>query len=287
MTPVTVTSSPVKSADRVLDIFELLASEPDGLTVSEISSRLGIARSSTHGLVQTVARRGYLRRDHRDGRRVALGASVVQLGLSVTDRLELRTIARGPLERLVAATHDTVLLAVPDHGNLIYVDKIFSDQRGFRTDPRASARSPLHASSLGKALLAAAGAETVARLDGVRLESVTEFTIVDVDALVAELRRSRERGYSTDEQEAVLGVCCVGAPIRDHTAQLIGAISLSTIREFYAPDETGPAVRDAALEISHSMGWKGDVNELYTAPPGSLKAILGVDPGRTLSAART
>ena len=139
----TVTSSPVKSADRVLDIFELLASEPDGLTVSEISSRLGIARSSTHGLVQTVARRGYLRRDHRDGRRVALGASVVQLGLSVTDRLELRTIARGPLERLVAATHDTVLLAVPDHGNLIYVDKIFSDQRGFRTDPRASARSPV------------------------------------------------------------------------------------------------------------------------------------------------
>jgi len=157
MTPVTVTSSPVKSADRVLDIFELLASEPDGLTVSEISSRLGIARSSTHGLVQTVARRGYLRRDHRDGRRVALGASVVQLGLSVTDRLELRTIARGPLERLVAATHDTVLLAIPDHGNLIYLDKIFSDQRGFRTDPRASARSPLHASSLGKALLAAAG----------------------------------------------------------------------------------------------------------------------------------
>jgi len=209
MTPVTVTSSPVKSADRVLDIFELLASEPGGLTVSEISSRLGIARSSTHGLVQTVARRGYLRRDHRDGRRVALGASVVQLGLSVTDRLELRTIARGPLERLVAATHDTVLLAVPDHGNLIYVDKIFSDQRGFRTDPRASGRSPLH------------------------------------------------------------------------------AISLSTIREFYAPDETGPAVRDAALEISHSMGWKGDVNELYTAPPGSLEAILGVDPGRTLSAARS
>jgi IclR family KDG regulon transcriptional repressor len=285
---VPVTSSPVKSADRVLDILELLASEPDGLTVSQISSRLGIARSSTHGLVQTVAQRGYLRRDHRDGRRVALGASVVQLGLSVTDRLELRTIARGPLERLVAATHDTMLLAVPDHGSLIYLDKIFSDQRGFRTDPRASARSPLHASSLGKALLAAAGDETVAaRLDGERLEPVTEFTIVDVDALVAELRGSRERGYSTDEQQAVLGVCCVGAPIRDHTGQLIGAISLSTIREFYAPDKTGPAVRDAALEISHSMGWNGDVKELYTAPPGSLEAILGVDAQRALSPARS
>lgn len=281
-------ASPVKSADRVLDIFELLASEPDGLTVAEISGRLGIARSSTHGLVQTVSRRGYLRRDHRDGRRVSLGASVVQLGLSVTDRLELRTVARGPLERLVAATHDTVLLAVPDHGDLVYVDKIFSDQRGFRTDPRAGVRSPLHASSLGKALLAAAGDEAVAtRLVAVDLEQVTEFTIVDRDALIAELRRTRARGYSTDEQEAVLGVCCVGAPIRDHTAKLIGAISLSTIREFYAPDETGPAVRDAALEISNSMGWSGTANDLYTAPPGSLDDILAVERERSLSAAWT
>jgi DNA-binding IclR family transcriptional regulator len=283
-----MTSYPVKSADRVLDIFELLTSEPDGLTVSEISARLGIARSSAHGLVQTVAQRGYLRRDHRDGKRVALGASLVQLGLNVTDRLELRTIARSPLERLVAATQDTVLLAVPEHGNLVYLDKIFSDQRGFRTDPRASARRPLHASSMGKALLAAAGDESVsALLEGNDLERVTEFTIVNVDTLIEELRRTRTRGYAIDEQEAVLGVCCVGAPIRDHTAQLIGAISLSTIREFYEPEKTGPAVRDAALEISNSMGWNGDLNDLYTAPPGSLEAILGVDPRGTLSAART
>jgi DNA-binding IclR family transcriptional regulator len=278
-------TSPVKSADRVLDIFELLAAEPDGLTVSEISERLGIARSSTHGLVQTVVNRGYLHRDHRDGRRVSLGAAVVQLGLSVTDALELRTVARGPLERLVAATHDSVLLAVADHGNLIYLDKLFSDQRGFRTDPRAGTRSPLHASSLGKALLAAVGDDAVAaRFEGVELEQVTEYTIVDRDELIAELRRTRERGYATDEHEVVLGVCCVGAPIRDHTGQLIGGISLSTIREFYAPDRTGPAVAAAALEISGLMGWRGDLTALYTAPPGSLTAILGVDAGRRLSA---
>jgi DNA-binding IclR family transcriptional regulator len=145
----------------------------------------------------------------------------------------------------------------------------------------------MHATSLGKALLAAAGDETVAALLDGHLERVTEFTVVEVETLIEELRRTRERGYSLDEQEAVLGVCCVGAPIRDHTAQLIGAISLSTIREFYEPERTGPAVRDAALEISHAMGWNGDLNQLYNAPPGSLEAILGVVPGRTLSAALT
>jgi DNA-binding IclR family transcriptional regulator len=279
---------PVKSADRVLDLFELLAHEPDGLTVSEISERLGIARSSAHGLVQTVARRGYLRRDHRDRKRVALGATLVQLGLNVSDRLELRTIARGPLERLLAATHDTVLLAVPHHGDLVYLDKLISDQRGFRTDPHASARRPLHTTSLGKALLAAAGDDAVAPLlAGRELEQVTEFTIVDLDTLLEELRRTRDRGYAIDEQEAVRGVCCVGAPIRDHTGQLIAAVSVSTIREFYRPDETGPAVRDTALEISNAMGWSGDADDLYAAPAGSLEAILEPAPGQMLSAART
>ncbi len=99
--------TPVKSADRTLDIFELFAAEPRGLTISEISDRLGLARSSTHGLVHTLAARGYLVQD--GGGRFQLGARLIQLGLNVVDRLELRSAARGTLERLVAVTHDTAL----------------------------------------------------------------------------------------------------------------------------------------------------------------------------------
>src|SRR5260370_32856302 len=102
---------PVKSADRTLDIFELFAAEPQGLTIAEISDRLGVARSSTHGLVHTLAARGYLVQD--GGGRFQLGARLIQLGLNVVDRLELPVAARAALERLGASTPDTGLLAGP------------------------------------------------------------------------------------------------------------------------------------------------------------------------------
>jgi DNA-binding IclR family transcriptional regulator len=266
-------SQPVKSADRTLDIFELLAAEPHGLTVSEIGERLGLARSSTHGLVRTLHSRGYLTQN--DGRRFHLGARLIQLGLDVVDRLELRTAARGPLERLVAITRDTALLVVPNHGDLLYVDKILSDARDVRTDPRVSSRRPLQCSSLGKALLAAVDDEAVGEIiDAVGLERVTEFSITDRAALIEDLARTRARGYAIDEQEALLGVWCVGAPVRDHTGRPIAAISLSTIKEFFDPEKTGPQVAATAVEISRAMGWGGDAARLYEAVEGSKAALL-------------
>ena len=270
-------AAPVKSAVRTLDIFELLASEPQGLTVSEISDKLGLARSSTHGLVRTLHARGYLMQD--GGQRFHLGARLIQLGLNVVDRLELRASARLPLERLVEATHDTALLVVPEHGDLLFVDKVLSDARDVRTDPRVSSRSPLHCSSLGKALLAALDDQSVLDvLDVVGLEGMTEFSIVDRDELLADLAHTRERGYAVDEQEALLGVFCVGAPVRDHTGRAIAAISLSTIKDFFSPEATGPQVSAAAVEISRAMGWKGDASSLFEANPESVSLLLGEQP---------
>ncbi len=265
---------PVKSADRTLDIFELLAGEPQGLTVSEISERLGLARSSTHGLVRTLHARGYLMQN--GGRRFHLGARLIQLGLNVVDRLELRSAARGPLERLVAATHDTALLVVPDGGDLLYVDKILSDARDVRTDPRVSSRRPLHCSSLGKALLAALDDESVVQIvETIGLERTTEFSITDRDELLADLARTRERGYSIDRQEAVAGVFCVGAPVRDHAGRSIAAMSLSTIKDFFDAERTGPQVAAVAVDISRALGLKGDVGTLYEPVEGSEQLLLG------------
>ena len=265
--------TPVKSADRTLDIFELFAAEPRRLTISEISDRLGVARSSTHGLVHTLAARGYLVQD--GGGRFQLSARLIQLGLNVADRLELRSAARGPMEELAMATHDTALLVVPDSGDLLFVDKVLSEARDLRTDPRVSSRSPLHCSSLGKALLATLDDRAVMKIaETVGLEPATEHSITDPVQLLADLARTRARGYSVDQQEALLGVFCVGSPIRDHSGQPIAAISLSTIKDFFDPERTGPQVRAAAVDISHAMGWKGDARNLYEILEGSELVIL-------------
>ena len=273
---------PVKSADRTLDILELLAGEPHGMTISDISGRLKFARSSTHGLVHTLESRGYLTQD--GGRRFQLGARLIQLGLNAGDRLELRTAARQTLERLVTATHDTALLAVPAHGELLYVDKVLSDARDVRTDPRVTSRVPLHCSSLGKALLAALDDATVTRfVKSIHLERVTPFTIADSGQLLEDLASTRTRGYSLDHQEAVVGIFCVGAPIRDHTGRSIAAVSLSTIKDFFKPAQTGPLVAAAAIEISMAMGWKCDMSGLYAPVVGSESLLISrseLGPGR-------
>jgi DNA-binding IclR family transcriptional regulator len=270
--------TPVKSADRTLDVFELLVAQPHGLTVSEISARLGFARSSTHGLVRTLHSRGYLM-ENGDGR-FHLGARLIQLGLNVVDRLELRVAARGPLERLVSETHDTALLVVPDHGDLLYVDKVLSDARDVRTDPRVSSRRPLHCTSLGKALLAALDDEAVLRIVDVSgLELATEYSISDRDQLLADLALTRERGYALDQQEALVGVWCVGAPVHDHSGRAMAAISLSTIKDFFDPERTGPLVAAAAVEISCAMGWTGDASTLYQPVEGSELLLLDENRG--------
>src|SRR5258707_1762003 len=253
---------PVKSADRTLDIFELFAAEPQALTIAEISDRLGLARSSTHGLVHTLAARGYLVQD--GGGRFQLGARLIQLGLNVVDRLELRWGAWGTLERLVAVTHDTALLVVPDHGDLLFADKVLSDARDVRTDPRVSSRKPLHCTSLGKALLATLDDISVMKaVQAVGLARATEYSITGEEELLADLADTRARGYSIDQQEALPGVFCVRAPVLDYTGDPVAAISLSTIKEFFDPDRTGPLVNAAAVEISHAMGWRGHASSLY------------------------
>jgi len=267
---------PVKSAGRVLDILELLGAEPQGLTLSRISDKLGIARSSAHGLVHTLLQRGYLNHEDATRKTFRLGVRLIQLGLNVGDRLELRASARPVLERLVSATHDTALLVVPDRGELLYVDKVVSEDCDVRTDRRSSARRPLHCTGVGKALLAALDDESVAAvLELVGLPRATVFSISEQSALQADLAATRRRGYAVDRQEAVPGVCCVGAPVRDFTGRPVASISLSTIREFFDPEKTGPSVMRAAVEISRAMGWKGSGANLYEPVPGSLELVLG------------
>jgi DNA-binding IclR family transcriptional regulator len=137
-----------------------------------------------------------------------------------------------------------------------------------------SARRPLHCTALGKALLAALDDDAVREIGQmVGLEKVTEFSISEIEALLDDLASTRRRGYSVDQQEAFVGVWCVGAPLRDHTGRPIAAISLSTIKEFFAPAETGPEVCAAAVEISRAMGWRGDASTLYDPLPGSKELL--------------
>lgn len=260
----------VKSADRVLDIFEALCDEPGGLALSELALRLGIAHSSVHALLHTLAARGYLRRDE-ETKRYVLGARLIHLSLGVSDGLDLRSIARHALERLVQESHETAFVAQLHGRELSYVDKVVSRHRAFRTDPRLSAQVPLHCSALGKAILAAMAPGRAEQLLGTDvLVPSTPSSITDRAELERDLAGIRQRGYAIDDQESMLGVCCVSAPIRDGSGQVIAAVSVATIVNLFDAERLGPAVANTGVEISLALGWKGSraalfsVNEMAT-----------------------
>jgi len=253
----------VKSAGRVLDIFEVLSDEPRGLALSDLAARLDIATSSAHALVHTLLARGYLRRD-REAKRYTLGVKLVQLGLAVTDALDIRTVARAVLEGLVEETHESAFMARLDGVDLVYLEKVVSERRPFRVDPWLSAHVPLHCSSLGKAILAAVPPDHTKELVGsMPLARSTPNSITSHRALEAELELTRKRGYSLDDQESMLGVCCAGAPVRNRTGDVIAAVSTSTICDLFDADRLGPAVARAAMEISHALGWSGTTAQLF------------------------
>lgn len=207
--------------------------------------------------------RGYLRRDPQT-RRYVLGIKLIQLGLAVSDDLDLRTVARGILERLVAETQESAFMGQLDGRDLVYVEKVVTQDRPFRTDPRLSARVPLHCSSLGKAILAAASTDhTKALVDSEPLAPSTPNSITSWAALQADLELTRERGYSLDDQESMLGICCAGAPVREQSGAVIAAVSTSTIVQFFDAERLGPAVARAAMEISQALGWDGTQADVW------------------------
>src|SRR4051794_26101310 len=202
---------PVKSAYRSLDVLEALAAGP--ATLSELSRLLGIPKSSLHGLVRTLTDRGWVTATS-DGGRFRLGLRALQVGTRFVDEDELVAHVAPSLDRLAAATGETVQQARLDGDQIVYLAKRDTAHQ-VRIISSIGTRLPAHATALGKALLAARDDEAVHCLLGPSLAALTPRTLVDPAALVADLAAARERGYAVDDEEAAEGLRCFAVVVPD------------------------------------------------------------------------
>jgi len=246
----------VQSIDRVFDIIELLSRSPEGLSLTEISVSLGLAKSTAFRLIASVIQRGYVEKT-ADGLKYHLGIALVDLCSMYLHSLELKTESLPYLRDLAGKTGKTTFLATRDGSEIVYIDRItqHSDLRKYSI---IGQRVPAHATSLGKALMMDLSETEIRSLYPVpELTKLCDGTISNVDSLLANLAICRERGWSLDDQEAVPDIRCLGAPIRDYRGNIIAAVSVSwIIRE--EPEETGsryaPLVMQTAAAISKRMG---------------------------------
>ncbi len=253
----------IQSIDRAARILKALASGPRRLGVTELAQRLELATPTVHGLLQTLQAHGFVEQD-RDSGKYQLGAGLLQLGNSYLDLNELRSRSLVHAERLAGRADAAVRVGVMHGASVIVVHHVFRPDETLQI-LEVGAQLPVHASALGKAILAYAPASVVDDLTAETLPRLTSRTL-SARELREQFEAIRERGVARERDEAILGESSLAAPIFDHSGHAVGAIGVVGDTERIVP--RGPAkglvaaVAEAASGISRELGarsWPGPV----------------------------
>jgi len=247
----------VKSVYRAVKILDVLSSEGEK-SVTEISTILSFPKSSVHEITSTLLATGILEKDS-DRNKYSLGLKLFELGKQAQANLEISKVAIPSLRSLHEQFDETVHLTVLDRKEVLYIE-CFESTKQLRTYSVIGIRAPLHCTAVGKAILAYLDdgeVEEIIRSMG--LPRFTQNTITDRERLNAEVRKIRNSGFATDVMEHEEGVCCVGAPVRNHTGQVVASISVSGPSQRMTAariEEIAPLVMERAAEISRRVGYK-------------------------------
>ncbi len=246
----------VKAVDHALLLLSCYTDEEE-MGVTELSKKMGLHKNNVFRILATLEFRGYIEQNPRtEGYR--LGPKIFELGLIFKYQMGLIKHARPVMKRLRDRFNETVYLGVLRDVYAIYIDNVETTHT-VRVVSRVGTQIPSYATAIGKVQLAYLPPDELEELfKDKRLKQYTPNTITDVDALFAHLEEVARRGYATDNEEFQEDVRCVGAPIRDYTRYVVAALSISA-PSFRMPDEKveemAEAVKEAALEVSKSLGY--------------------------------
>lgn len=247
----------VKSADRSLDVLELLAAHADGLTLSDIVSALGWPKSSTHALLHTLVARRYVDLSGPE-RRYRIGVKAAELSAGYISGHGLLARTRAALVELAVRCQETARVAVLDGIDVLYLAEEESDQRMRLISPLGG-RVPAHATAAGKALLAGLTDEEVigrfraAGLEAGRLPRLAWRTVGSLPDLLRDLAEIRRLGHAHDVEGYADGVHCIAAPVMDASRVVCAAVSVSVPTPRLSQQrlaEIMAAVTDTAARVS-------------------------------------
>jgi DNA-binding IclR family transcriptional regulator len=248
-----MSEAPSSMVDRVVLILSIFERSSEALTAGQISVRSGIPRSSVHRILQQLVSARWLKH-YDDG--YALGLRMFEIGSLVPHRNRITCAARPVIHELARQTGQVVHLAVLDQQDVVYLDKVgsaVSDRAFADTLPsRVGGRLPAHCTAVGKTLLAYSPSATVSEYLATGLRRRTEASLATPAALQAAMVSIRNAGYATERDEAVPGVACVAAPIRNFD-EVVAAVSVCGPRDQMRAKDMRPLVLWTAAEISRSL----------------------------------
>ncbi|MFF9815192.1 IclR family transcriptional regulator [Streptomyces sp. NPDC014006] len=250
-------TGPVQSIERAAAILRLLAGGPRRLGLGEVASALGLAKGTAHGILRTLQHVDFVEQDAATGK-YQLGAALLHLGTSYLDVNELRSRSINWADALAARSGEAVRLGTPLEGKVLVIHHVFRPDDTLQTLD-VGALLPLHASSLGKVLMAFGATPADPVLEAAP-EPYTRHTLVHPDDITRALGEIREHGWGAEVQEMSMGEAGIAAPIRAHGGLAVGAIGVSGPVERICDAKGRPqpalvtVLREAARAISRDLG---------------------------------
>lgn len=245
-TPPTVTG-------KVMRILEAFAPGDVRLTLTEICRRADLPLATGHRLIAELVAGGFLERLPDASYRV--GTRLWQIGIQAARPRELRELALPYMLDLYAETRENIQLAVLRGDRAMYLERL----RGPKSVPvltRVASELPLHATAVGKVLLAFSPPELTERVIAQGLTRHAPNTITDPERLRADLAEVRRTGLAYTVEEMSIGTCSVAAPVYGQGEEVVAALSVVAWRHSADVKRFGPAVRSAARALSKDLAAK-------------------------------
>ncbi len=240
-------------------MLEVLAAAGQGVSLTEVSRRTGLAYSTTYRILETLRRRQHVYQDATSGT-YSVGLKAFQVGSGFAPRRLWQHLANTSMKMLAEALGESVSLCVLDGTEAVYVHQVESRSL-VRIAVQVGTTAPLHASSVGKVLLAWRGEGEIRGLVGTGpLEAFTEATILSPDALLDSLTEVAEKGFAVEHSERERGVSAISVPIRDPKGEVVAAMcAAGPTDRFDSESVSGVAEQliEAALEVQNAAAANG------------------------------
>ena len=245
----------IQVINRMSSLLDAIARYPEPVSLKVLAAETGLHSSTAFRILDSMLSNGFIERDAAG--KYQLGRKLLSLGSRVNAQSDVRQAALPVMARLRDALGESVNLTIREGDEVVYIEKA-TPNRMMHVQQLVGSRAPLHVTAVGKLMLAMGGEEEC-RGYAMRtnLPAYTRNTINDLPALLREAERLRSQGYAYDDEEAEIGVGCIGTLIYDASGNIIAGLSIS------APIERRQAswannLLQAAREISAEFGYSAE-----------------------------
>ena len=253
MTP-SESKNSIQVIERMTRLLDALAESPIPASLKQLGQAAGLHPSTAHRILTAMVNERMVERAEQGNYR--LGMRLIELGNLAKSRVSVRELALPFMRELHAATGEAVNLSVRREDEIVYIERTSSGRSMMRVVNVIGGRAPLHITAVGKLFLleeGPAGVREYAARTGLRAH--TRNSLSTLPALEKDLDKARRLGYAVDQEEAELGVRCIGAGIRDDDGTLVAGLSVSAPAERMKPGWAA-LVKETAEKVSRGLGYR-------------------------------